>query len=395
MTRRSTLACLLLLIATTPTAASDLAGGWLLTTVAQDDRVETPMVLLVFAEDGRLLIEDHPLGSWSFDSDGPDVVVAGPDGHPLTGTLRVETLDDHALTLSKDGDRYAFERIDTARIPEHNERSGLAGCWELESGVHASTLVRLALPDALTLVHSADGVTDTERGRWLVSPEGDRLLVLGLRGNLKGWNGFRIVDGDHIRLQTRDGDLSGRRRAPAEAQRLTFRIEDLPEDPSEDGLPAAWLALETLADGLSDVQRLDYRWGRLLPELGVIEYTSAIESEIRVDLQAPSVRFTHFSVSTDGRDQSAEAVKGRLREEDNPFFPRDLPWPYEIVGRETLEVPAGSFNCTVVVGFEDETRIKLWMIDDLPGAYARVVEEGTGMFGDPSLEIFELERIVR
>lgn len=394
MSLRSTIALLLFAAVTVQAAPSDITGDWLLTSASYDGQAEEPLIIMTFAEDGRILSGDYPFASWSLDDDGRVVVSDCEDDDPLAGTLEIETLDDRDLVLRKGDAAFIFERFDTARVSEFNERSGLAGCWELESGPHESTLLLLTLPDDLTLVHSSGGMTDTEHGQWLVSPDGDELLVLYVRELISGRNGLRVSGDDRIGLETRDGDLEGRRRPPTGIERLTFQLEDLPEDPPE-GLPAAWLTLETLVEGLTDVRRLDYRWGRLLPDFGVFEYTSALESEITVDPDRPSVLFTQYSVSADGRDQYAQNVKEALSESDNPFFPRDLPWPYRIVGHEDIDVPAGMFTCTVVEGFDDETRIKMWMIDDLPGAYARVIEQATDVFGDLRLEIFELEHIVR
>lgn len=66
---------------------------------------------------------------------------------------------------------------------------------------------------------------------------------------------------------------------------------------------------------------------------------------------------------------------------------------FRVVGTEELSTAAGTFLCTVVEAAQEEIHKKLWMINDKPGIYAKVIVEKRGMFGAYSLQIFELNKI--
>jgi len=116
-------------------------------------------------------------------------------------------------------------------------------------------------------------------------------------------------------------------------------------------------------------------------------------SKIETDADKQSVRFTNLSFSQGDTSQFSENYKGGMMEQYNNFFPKDEPWPYRISGIETVTVPAGTFKCTVVEGFDSETKVKYWMINDLPGVYAKIIEEKTDPFGELEYKLFELEEI--
>lgn len=66
---------------------------------------------------------------------------------------------------------------------------------------------------------------------------------------------------------------------------------------------------------------------------------------------------------------------------------------FRVIETEEITTPAGTFVCTVIEAAQAEIQKKLWMINDKPGIYAKVIVEKPGMFGAYSLQIFELQEI--
>lgn len=61
-------------------------------------------------------------------------------------------------------------------------------------------------------------------------------------------------------------------------------------------------------------------------------------------------------------------------EYDFNFFPKDNLDTYNVVGTETIETPAGTFNCTIVEGFDQfSAKVKYWMVTNKPGVFAKVI----------------------
>ena len=67
---------------------------------------------------------------------------------------------------------------------------------------------------------------------------------------------------------------------------------------------------------------------------------------------------------------------------------------FRITVTEELTTPAGAFTCTVIEAVEAETKKMLWMINDQPGVYAKIIIEKPGMFGAFYHGVFELNNIV-
>ena len=65
--------------------------------------------------------------------------------------------------------------------------------------------------------------------------------------------------------------------------------------------------------------------------------------------------------------------KGGLENTYNLFFPQVDIAPYKELKKEKITVPAGTFNCTVVVGTDYDVLYKYWLIDNKPGIFARIV----------------------
>lgn len=168
---------------------------------------------------------------------------------------------------------------------------------------------------------------------------------------------------------------------------LSFTHEDLPEitDP-ETFLP--WMDSGKMIFVLKDVKHVKYR-----RESVTEKKVSTILSKIAVDTLNQSVEFTNLMITKNDTMQFSQNYKDEMSEAYNYFFPRNEMMYYRLVGVETLEVPAGKYECTVLEGFDDETKVKYWMINDKPGVYAKIIEEGEDHFGNLEQIVYELEEI--
>jgi len=147
-----------------------------------------------------------------------------------------------------------------------------------------------------------------------------------------------------------------------------------------------------MVESLQHVNYLKFRSGLLLEEQQTFKSTSMLE-KIETNLEEQSVISLNLIVSQDDTTQYAENNKGGMMESGNAFFSKNEPWPYKIEGVETITVPAGTFECKVIVGFEDETKLKYWMINDKPGVYAKFITEGVSVFDELEYRMVELEEI--
>ncbi|NOR44839.1 MAG: hypothetical protein GQ534_04565 [Candidatus Delongbacteria bacterium] len=174
-------------------------------------------------------------------------------------------------------------------------------------------------------------------------------------------------------------------------EKLSFSEEDFPELTDKDpSLP--WMDFYNMVSTLNDVKHLKYRRGSLIEELNTFNY-STILSKIETNTDKQSVRYTNLSISYGDTMQFSENFKGGMSEMYNDFFPRNEMMFYRFLGVETIEVPAGKFECTVVEGVDTNYNVKYWMINNKPGIYAKIIEEGVGQFDELEYFVYELEEI--
>ncbi|MDA3886217.1 MAG: hypothetical protein PF638_11545 [Candidatus Delongbacteria bacterium] len=174
-------------------------------------------------------------------------------------------------------------------------------------------------------------------------------------------------------------------------ERLSFTQEDLPEITNpETFLP--WMNLEKMIEVLKDVKHIKYKRGSLIEKKNSFKY-STILSKLEVKEEQHSVVFTNLMITENDTMQYSQNYKDKMSEAYNYFFPRKDMMFYRFVGVESIEVPAGKFECTVLEGFDDEKKVKYWMINDKPGIFAKIIEEGEGCFGELEYFVYELEEI--
>ncbi|WP_457611403.1 hypothetical protein [Lutibacter sp.] len=62
-------------------------------------------------------------------------------------------------------------------------------------------------------------------------------------------------------------------------------------------------------------------------------------------------------------------------EYDFNFFPEDNLIVYKVIGVENIKTVLGNLTCTIVEGFNEyDYKIKYWMINDMPGVFAKIIK---------------------
>ena len=80
----------------------------------------------------------------------------------------------------------------------------------------------------------------------------------------------------------------------------------------------------------------------------------------------------------------------------NLFYPLEIEYNYRVTGEEEITVAAGTFKCKVVeaIGGYGDTKAKLYLIEDQPGIYAKIIIETKG-HDTVEHSKFELTSIIR
>ena len=250
------------------------------------------------------------------------------------------------------------------------------------------------MPQDFSLVRVASGETDRVGGSWIFNPEDQAIIFVGFSHLLRGKVKLADIQKDGFTLQLADRALKAQKVKPAPIERLSFKEDDFPEEADEQSqarLP--WKEFDGMVQFLNTVKAVGYSYGQLLPKLNVLAYPGKRLSKIQADAQKSFVKFTNLNISEGNASQFSEKVLNDMAGDEFHFFPLDDFWQYRVAGVEKLTVPAGTFDCTVVEAVDGDKKFKLWMINDKPGIYAKIIREETDPFGKISYSVQELEKV--
>ncbi len=375
--------------------SNKLSGPWLLTKAEVKGKTVTPYQIFDFRTNGKLSVLDVEVGTWRYDKNANTVILQSKMDKDFNGQGKILKLTPEAFVMNKGGDIYYYTRVHPEKIAKGNKASHLAGTWKLSGTEYPFAVLKLDLPDHFTLVQADEGETDTRQGSWMFVPKEKALIFMGFSHLLRGKMSLSTVTADGFTIQTSDHVLKAQRvkEEGTKIERLTFTEDDFPEDAEPDESQLPWRDFDQMVEFLNKVASVQYSNGLLMPELNLFKHTSVIVSKIQVNPNKPRVTFTNLSVSGKDSSQFSENYKGGLTNSNNAFFPKEELWRYRITGVEKITVPAGTFACTVVEAVDGDKKLKYWMINDMPGIYAKIIIDETDPFGEASYTVQELEKI--
>ncbi len=368
-----------------------IIGNWLMEKIEVNGKIHEPFNTLSFNSNGKMKTRGLEFGTWKYNVDNNEIILNSRFGKKFTGEAKILTLTNNNFVFQNGKAKYYLVRLNENQIRIDNKNSGLKGIWQYEyDGLH--TYLKFTLPDSFLSVTTGDGSIEIKNGSWIYSPKKSELIITAISTPLHGKNIVKINNGNRFVIETMKGTITAQKLGALPIiERLTFTENDFPEECDDTQLP--WKDLSEMADLLSPLKYLKYRSGVLIPKINILEYSEVIK-KIIVDTDKPSIRFVNLEVNGTDTTQYSENYKGELSEKYNLFFPLNDFYPFKIIGHQKIKVGAGQFNCTVVEAFDGEDKYKLWMIDSLPGVYAKIIQDSESSFGN-QYNVMELDEIKR
>ncbi len=368
-----------------------IIGSWMMTKAETNNGVKEPYFITDFNADGTMVVMGMKVGTWQYDKKQKAILATSKVDKDFNGVSKIEKLTKKEMVVKKGDNRFYYTKVNRDEVVANNNKSNLTGAWKLHPDEYSTMFLRFSAPDSLVVVITGDGSVETSHDSWVYNPKDNSLIVIGFSKEMRGKNNIKSFSDSLLVLERKGTTLTAKKIDDKnnKVEKLTFVYDDFPEEYTDDQLP--WRDFDAMVDYLSGVKKIVYRHGVLMPDVNVFDYQTYY-SEIKVDPQKPSVNFTNFSIENGTANQYSEKHKGGLSGMYNYFFPLEELSPFRIAGKETVTVPAGTFKCTVVEGLDGDTKVKLWMIDDKPGVYAKKIRQGDN-FGTMEYSVEELESI--
>ncbi len=377
---------------------SKITGSWLLTKAEIGEKVQEPYFITDFKEDGKMEVMGIEAGTWEFVKQGNAIIMKSDLDKDFNGVSKILKLNKKELIVNKDGAKLYYTKVNQEEIYKANENSNFKCVWKIElkeapelwqTGTH---FIKFELPDNFVAISDENGAVSKYNGTWIYNQKEKTIIIIGRLQALRGKNKIKKISADVLELENKGSIFKAKKVKvnPNSIERLTFKEDDFPEEAVSD-IELPWY-FEEMIPFLSNINSLKYRKGSLIEEFNIFKYQTII-SKIEANTDKQNVKFSNLSIIDGDTTQFSENYKGGLSEKYNDFFPKKEPWPYRTLANETITVPAGSFNCIVIEGFDGDNKLKYWMIKDKPGVYAKVIIEGEGVFGDLEYNVLELEEI--
>lgn len=368
-----------------------ISGNWLLTKVEDGSNTDDPLFIQNFKADGKMEIMEQELGTWEYNQEKQLIIMHSAEVKELDGEFEIILNTTKKLQLQQGSVKLYYDKINLADAEKNNVLLNLEGEWILENELDETQLLKIERPDTflITRIYSGGG-TAAYKGTWLYNPEEKTLLCLGGTSLLKGFSTVKTISENKFILERNGKEIIGKKDTSSSVvERLTFSLEDFPEE-STDLSP--WQDFDALLNGLENVSYLKYKQSKLIPNTSSFSHNTLV-SKINVNQQEKRISLANLRITKNDTLQYSESVKGNLYNQYNTFFPQEELGPYKLVTTETIKVPAGEFECTVFEGFDDDAKVKYWMIIDKPGIYAKIIREDIGLFDKVEYSIIELEEI--
>ncbi len=387
-----TLALILLLVLKVNAQSSKITGSWLLTKVVLENEEKQIYQVTEFKPSGKLVIMEREVGAWEVNKTMDKITFKSERYKDFNGDAKIVSLTKKALVFLKGDTRYYYQKINKEQVIKDNKQSNFVGVWKVKNTESIAQIVKFELPDSYTFIHViSNEETDTSNGTWMYYPKEKELVIIGFLRELKGT--YKVLEKTKEKLVlSKDNKKFVLVKEVVEAvERLTFEYEDFSEEPLEEpNLP--WGDNQAMIEALNPIKSLEFKRHVLLPDVNTFRYQTEV-SKIKVNRDKQSVKFINYVISKTDTIQFSENYKGGLSERYNRFFPKKEPFPYSVKGVEKVTVPAGTFKCTVIEGFDVETKIKYYMINNLPGVFAKIIREERDPFDKLSYTIQELVKI--
>ncbi len=374
-------------------SASEVTGNWVVVKVEEKSGVQEPFMDFAFNADGSVTMMEFPMGTWKHDKKAKQLIIKSKS-KGFNGKNPILKLNKKQMVVKLSESTMHLMRLDAKEIEKENKLSKLEGSWKVKSDGDGLEVFKFELPDSYTHVKTGGGATETSRGTWIYNSKDKTLIVMSMESPLQGRSIVSSVDGDKFVINNiRRGVVKATKQNKSESkiERLLFNPRDLPEE--RGNLPQEWQSLSYMADTLSDIEYLQYKFSELVVNANAMKHSS-IRSILEVDVNKPKVKFSNFTMRDSKVDeQYSQNYKGGLTGRYNNFFPEEDLDYYRVLEAQEITVLAGTFKCVVVEGSRDEDKIKLWMIIDKPGVYAKKIIDGEDSFGKAKYFVFELENI--
>jgi len=383
-----------------------IVGNWLVKEVKTENRTQTPYMITEYTEDSKMIMMGMELATWDYNKKSNEIVMTSEFDKDFNGNSKILKLTNKKLVVEKDDAIITYLKLDLEKIAEANKNSGLMGDWEISSpNPETKYFVTFKELDQFIFIQKDDYHESTIKGTWIFNKDTMSLTMIGFRDKTMPFGESKITRLDAASLELKNNGNTfkaiKKTQPTQKIERLTFTQEDFFTEEGdylyeneEQKLPWYQLSVYGMRNTYAAINQVTYNYKTLIDETQSFD-SKTLTTNVSVNFEEDEIEIL-FDYIFNGYDSYNLPEDYNLPPNKHDNY-NDL-FPYEdisfrVVSNEKISVPAGDFDCTVLEGLgSSEEMVKLWMIDDMPGIYAKIIQDNPDEhFG--SYHIYELQEI--
>lgn len=390
------------LISITNAQKYKIEGNWLLNKVIIEDKIHEPSIIMDFNHSGIVYIEGREIASWRYKE--AILSLESTIKKNYNGNFKLVETSTNEIVFENNTQSWHLSKYDLAKIKTQNIQSGFLGTWKLnDNNSNILKLLTFNSPDNFISIEKQDGYETRSKGRWVFDKSSNKLLMIGRIDAIRGKNKVLKLDNKEFILENHQATISAQRivQNANRIKRLTFNQEMFIDendnfiyDADEEKLP--WKNSYQMMESLKNTDQLVYNYANLIENTKTFE-NKTLKSNVKTNQKTPMLNIDYIFNGYDRHNlpDNSELPDNQLNFRlDNKVYPlKDI--YYRIAGQETITTKAGIFNCTILEAYSDmlEESYKLWLVNNKPGVYAKIIADKPGTFGH--YHIYELIDLIK
>jgi hypothetical protein len=359
-----------------------IAKTWLLTTIHTQNKKVKPYAVVQFKPNGKMAIRNYEIANWKID--GNKLIIDSNVKKSLSGVAQILKINKKQLIYSKGNDTFYYIAYNPKQVKDDPVYNKNLGVWQMNG--NQLKIIEFMPDGKLSYFIDFGNGTMTSIGNWIYIPDQKKII---LQGDLSGFEGIYTIQKINNEIAEWEKDkihYQWEKKSQIDnPPHLSFAYEEVENNEGEThDLP--W-SQEALSGYLKGIKKVEYQLKIYEPDVHTFREKNIV-SEIEVNEEKDQITFTNFEIKDEEKFIINKEIKGYLQNAYNAFFPQKDIGPFQIKNNfEKIKINGKEYICTVVEGFDGDTKIKYWMINDKPGIYAKVMIENETF---PSLMIYEL-----
>jgi len=385
--------------------AQGIEGTWLVTKIVVGDKVHEPLFVIDYTTDGHIMTQSINVGTWSHNQKEEKLIMDSSMDKDFGGDCDIISLNQKNLNFEKNGEKWFLSRLNMDEIAKGNSESGLIGSWEFTDDANDDDITRILdfeAPDSFTLIEKQPGMQSRNGGMWIFNDEEKSLLIISRGVKINGKNRVLKISETELLLENSGEEIAIRKfdETQGDIERLSFTEADFFDENNEykyykDEEKLPWSDPFDMLMTLVNTKQLQYSFSSLIDGTKVFETKKLIaDVNTNVDEQMLSIDFIFYGYDRYNLPDDTQLPPNVL---DFNYGSKLYPLgenSYRVIGNEEITTTSGTYECTVIesAGSHDEC-YKLWMINNKPGVYAKIIEDKSGQFGH--YHIYELTELTQ